>query len=209
MLLYKSMNQLYGYPYSLPLEAPSPPSPQSHTPLDHHRAQSWGLFVIEQVSTSYLFYTWCIFQCYPLNLSHPLLPLLCPHVYSLFLCPYSCIISTIFLEGICLWSSTTGDLIKDKDIPHSLPPPHSYYTSLTGQCQGHWVKLPNLHNKKLGDFSIHRTLKSHTYWIDCHRRKQKLFLSRLWFYTTARHRSHTVIVIIINSYTAFRTCDMF
>ena len=192
-------------PSLLSLPHPLLPNPTPLWIITEHRVE---VSVIEQVSTSYLFYTWCIFQCYSLNLSHPLLPLLGPHVYSLFLCPYSCIISTIFLEGICLWSNTTGDLIKDKDIPHSLPPPHSYYTSWKRQVSAR-AKLPNLPNKKLGDFSIHRTLKSHTSWIDCHRRKQKLFLSRLWFYTTARHRSHTVIVIIINSYTAFRTCDMF
>ena len=154
--------------------------------------------------------------CQPLH-SHLLLP---PAVFTSLFClrlhcsPVNRFISTVFLEGVCLWSSTTGHLMKDKDIPHSLPPPHSNYTSCherpmsESQCQGHWVKLPNLHTKKLGDFPIHHTLKSQTSWIDCHQRKQKLFLLLL-YYTTARGRSHFVIFIIINSYTASRICDMF
>ena len=175
--------------------------------------------VIEQLPLTVSHMVECVCQCCSLNLSHPFLPPLCSQVCSLLLCLYSCsanrFISTIFLEGICLWSSTTGDLMMDKDSPHSLPPPHSYYTSChergmsESQCQGHWVKLPNLHTKKLGDFPIHHTLKSQTSWINCHQRKQKLSLSCLLYYTTARCRSHFVIFIIINSYTASRICDTF
>ena len=57
------------------------------TPLDWHRAPGWAPRVVQQLHTSYLFYMWwCVlFQCYPLNASHPLLPLLCPFVCSL--CP--------------------------------------------------------------------------------------------------------------------------
>ena len=44
-----------------------------------------------------------VFQCYCLNFSCPLLPLLCPQVNSLCLCLYSCpanrFISTIFLDS--------------------------------------------------------------------------------------------------------------
>ena len=63
---------------------------------------------------------------------------------------------------------------------------------------------------EIGDVNILRsTLKSQTSWIDCHQRKQKLSLSCLLYYTTARCRSHFVIFIIINSYTASRICDTF
>ena len=43
-----------------------------------------------------------MFQCYSLNLSHPLLPLLCPQVCSLCLycCPANMFTSTIFLDFI-------------------------------------------------------------------------------------------------------------
>ena len=65
-----------------------PTYPQSH-PLGQHRALGWAPDVIHQLPTSYLFYKWeCIFlcmvvyirQCYFLNSSHLLLPLLCPHI---------------------------------------------------------------------------------------------------------------------------------
>ena len=48
----------------------------------------------------------CMFQCYSLNLSHPLLPLLCPQVCSLcpslYSCPANRVINTIFLDSICV-----------------------------------------------------------------------------------------------------------
>ena len=44
------------YTYPIPLESPShPPHP---TPVGHHRAASWTLSAIKQLSTSCLFYTW-------------------------------------------------------------------------------------------------------------------------------------------------------
>ena len=49
-------------------------------------------------------HTQCIYISAPLNLSHPLFPLLCPQVHCLRLCPYSCpadrFISTIFLDSV-------------------------------------------------------------------------------------------------------------
>ena len=45
-------------------------------------------------------------QCYSPNLSHPLLPLLCPHVYSvrhLLSCPENRFICTIFLDSIYMF----------------------------------------------------------------------------------------------------------
>ena len=49
-------------------------------------------------------HTQCIYFSAPLNLSHPLFPLLCPQVHCLHLCPYSCpavrFISTIFLDSM-------------------------------------------------------------------------------------------------------------
>ena len=49
-----------------------------------------------------------ICQCYSLSSSHPLLPLLCPEVHSLYLHLYSCpanrFTSTIYLDTICMCS---------------------------------------------------------------------------------------------------------
>ena len=49
-----------------------------------------------------------IFQCYSLNSSQPVLPLLCPQVCFLCLLLYSCpenrFISTVFLDSICISS---------------------------------------------------------------------------------------------------------
>ena len=61
--------------------------------------------VIKWVPTGHLFYTWPdIYLCSFLNLSHPLLPLLCPQVHSLHLhlhsFPENSFISTIFLDII-------------------------------------------------------------------------------------------------------------
>ena len=53
---YNEVNQLYVYLYPLSL-GPSPPPPHP-TPLGHHRALSWAPCAIQQVPTSYLFYTW-------------------------------------------------------------------------------------------------------------------------------------------------------
>ena len=89
--------------YPLLLAAPShlPPHP---TPLGHHRAPNWAPCIIQQILTGCLFlHVVYMFQRYSLNLSH-LLPPLCPHVYPLHLCLYSCLanrfISTIFLDSI-------------------------------------------------------------------------------------------------------------
>ena len=40
-----------------------PPQPQP-TPLDHHRAPGWAPCVIQQLPTSYLFYTWWCIHVY-------------------------------------------------------------------------------------------------------------------------------------------------
>ena len=52
----------------------------------------------------YLYMVMCMFQCYSLNLPHPLLPPLCPQVCSLCLClhcsPANRYISAIFLDFI-------------------------------------------------------------------------------------------------------------
>ena len=65
----KWISFMYTYIPSL-LDLPLPPHP---TPLDHHRAPSWASCALQQVPTSYLFYTWvCI--CVDSNLpTHPIL----------------------------------------------------------------------------------------------------------------------------------------
>ena len=49
-----------------------PPTPHP-TPLDHHRAPSWVSCALQQVPTSYLFYTWV---CLCVNSNLPVLPIL-------------------------------------------------------------------------------------------------------------------------------------
>ena len=107
--------------YLLSLPPISPPGP---IPLGHHRAlgdspvlySSFPLyfyFVLYFYSVL-LYILFCIFyififnmyicQCYSLNSSNPLLPLLCPPVHSLHLCLYSYpenrFIRAIFLDSI-------------------------------------------------------------------------------------------------------------
>ena len=53
-LLYNKVNQLYVYTHPLPLE----PLPASCQPSSHHRAPGWAPCVVQQLPTSYLFYTW-------------------------------------------------------------------------------------------------------------------------------------------------------
>ena len=85
-LSYINMNQLWVYTWPLPLETPSHLLPQ-RTHLGCHRAPGWAPCVIQQIPTGSLFYMWqCMFSCYSLNSSQPLLPLLCPQVC--FLCVY-------------------------------------------------------------------------------------------------------------------------
>ena len=62
------------------LSSASHPLPSS--PLGHHSAVSWEPCATEQLPTSCLFHTWSVYRCprYSLNLSHPLLPPLCPQV---------------------------------------------------------------------------------------------------------------------------------
>ena len=79
---------------------PPPPS----QPLGQHRALSWAPCAIQQLpSVSHIALHIC--QCYPLNLSHPLVA--CPQVCSLNLRLYSCtanrFISTIFQDSIYVY----------------------------------------------------------------------------------------------------------
>ena len=79
-----------------------PPHP---IPLGHHRAPGWAPCVIQQLPTSYLFFTVVnICQCYSLGSSNPLFPLLPPQVHSLHLhlhsFPANRFISTISLASI-------------------------------------------------------------------------------------------------------------
>ena len=78
---YISMNQPQAYIRPLPLESPSllPPHP---TPLGCHRAP--GLSSLHLTANSHwlavLHMVMCMFQRCSLNLSHPLLPPLCPRI---------------------------------------------------------------------------------------------------------------------------------
>ena len=79
------------------------PLPTPPTALDCHRAPIWAPWVIQKIPSGYLILHMvrCMFQCYSFHLSHPLLPALCPQVWSLHLhlhcCPehrFICTIST-------------------------------------------------------------------------------------------------------------------
>ena len=73
------------YVYPLPLELPSPP-PQ---PLGHQSVRLVSVcFTATSHQLSTLHMMVCVCQCYFLSLFHPLLPLLCPQVSSLYFeCP--------------------------------------------------------------------------------------------------------------------------
>ena len=103
-LLYNSVNQQYVYKYPLPSQPPDPhpisvlqviTEPQAELPV------LYGRFLLAICFTHGSVY---ICQCYSFNLSHPLLPPLCPQVLSLHLCLYSCpsnrFVSTIFINSI-------------------------------------------------------------------------------------------------------------
>jgi len=100
-LPYNNVNQPWIYIYPSLLNLPQPPA--SHLSRSSHWADlpvlynSFPLTILPMVMY--------MFQCYSLicpTLS--LLPLLCPQIYSLCLCLYSCLanrfISTIFLDSI-------------------------------------------------------------------------------------------------------------
>ena len=79
------------------------------TPLGCHRGcHSTGLSSLCHTANSHflsiLHMVMCMFPCYSLSSSHPLLTLLCPQVCSLCLCFYCCpsnrLINTIFLDSI-------------------------------------------------------------------------------------------------------------
>ena len=82
-LLYNEVNQLCVYIYPLPLGPPCHLTPPHPTHLGHHRAPSWAPWAIQQVPTSYLFYTWpCTYVNPNLPIHHtlhsPQPP--CPHL---------------------------------------------------------------------------------------------------------------------------------
>ena len=97
------VKQLYADKYPLPPELPSlSPDP---TPLSSQNTQLSSLCCIAAsylLSTNTLQIIVCIYQCYSLNSSQPLLLPLCPQVHSRYLCHYSYptnrFISTIFLD---------------------------------------------------------------------------------------------------------------
>ena len=99
---YSIMNQPLIYICSLPLE-PSSHLPPHPIPLGCHRAP--GLSSPHHTANSHwlsiLRGVMYMFQCYSLSLFHPLLPPLCPQVFSLCLhlcsCPANRFISVIFL----------------------------------------------------------------------------------------------------------------
>ena len=103
-LPYNNVNQPQVYICSLPLEPPSQPPPIP--PLWVITEYQVELPVTQQLSTrsSTLHTVMYMFQCYSLNLSHPLFAWLCPQVCSLCIlflsCPTNSFISTIFLDSL-------------------------------------------------------------------------------------------------------------
>ena len=95
-----------GLPMSPPTWTSLPP-PSPSTPLGCYWTPVWGPWVIQQIPIGYLFYRWwCMFPCYFLHTSHPVLP---PHpdmsiISSPCLCLHCCsanrFISAIFLDSI-------------------------------------------------------------------------------------------------------------
>ena len=73
---------------SLQADALTSEPPGRPTPLGHHKASSWAPYAIQQLSTSWLFYTW---WCIRVNSTLPIHPLLFfPHsVYKIIF--YVCI----------------------------------------------------------------------------------------------------------------------
>ena len=106
---------------------PPPPHP---TPLGCHRAPDWAVCAIKQFPTNY--FTYGMFHCYFLTLSHPLLPPLCSQICSLCLHLYSCpengYISTIFLIP-CYYTIVVFSL------PDSLPSNRLYVRPPVICCQ--------------------------------------------------------------------------
>ena len=86
-------------PLSFESSSHSPPPPH---PSRSSQSTDWAPCSIQQLPTSYLFWTWsCIYVNTTISPHHhPLLTPLCPPVHSLCLCLYSCMadrfISTIF-----------------------------------------------------------------------------------------------------------------
>ena len=87
--------------YSPLLSLPPTPSHSSRLSQSTQLSSLWYSTTLDQLSVLHMVLYIC--QCYSLNLSHPLLPSLCPKVHSLCLCPYfhptSRFISTIFLDS--------------------------------------------------------------------------------------------------------------
>ena len=89
MLCFCGTTKWISYTYtSLPslLGLPPPPHPPH---LGHHRAPSWAPCAIQQVPTSYLFYTWWCIYVNPNLPVHPTLPFPAPRVHMSVL--YACV----------------------------------------------------------------------------------------------------------------------
>ena len=79
-----------SFPSWASFSAPPPPLPLSY-PLGCHRARGWAPCFIQQLPTSYLFYTWrCMYSSATFSFPHSLLPLLGAQVHPLCLCLCSC-----------------------------------------------------------------------------------------------------------------------
>ena len=104
-LLYNKVNQLYVYIYPLPLEPPSHTHPHP-TPLGCHRTPSGTPCAIQQLPTSYLFYTRQSIHISALLSIHPtLLFLPCVFMSFLYICisippPANRFVCAIFLDSI-------------------------------------------------------------------------------------------------------------
>ena len=93
----------YTYTYQIP--PPSGASPRPSHPCRSSEGLSWTPSVLQQLPTSYIFYTWQRIHVNPALPVHPTLLSLCHgHISSLHLCLYFCpahwFIFTIFLDSI-------------------------------------------------------------------------------------------------------------
>ena len=94
------ISHIYVYIYPLP---PEPPPTPAIPPLQVITGGQAGLLMLySSFSLTRLHMAGYTYQCYSLNLSHPLLPPLYPEVCDLSLFLTDSFISTIFLDSICI-----------------------------------------------------------------------------------------------------------
>ena len=101
-LLFNEVNQLYVYIYPFPLGPPSQhPSPIPPIwVIREHQAEPLVLY--SSFTLAIYFTHGSVCRSISPNSSHSLCPLLCPHVHSLCLCLYPCVLQTGSFVAKCL-----------------------------------------------------------------------------------------------------------